>query len=653
MGVNGRQSTRDPVVSNDHRPNSGLREGDISHADVNAELRRLTKTILFGQQIRLRNGVLMEDEKLPRFHAGHPLVLFLYRGLHRLPPHLIDAFLANGISVTLLSGKDLLAYDNLTTYARSDERRLANDSGQDLLVFKDVRNHQSFHTGFTRRTIYVPEGFLREAINQGYASWAISGVLIREGWLLLNYLLILEFIRHAQRHLRAYASLGSPRDIRNVLSFLNTHLAEPDGGEHGEFNAFFRHYCNYFLALDRGIIRKDPHDLADQMFDEPQERVWADEKLHGIANAFSYPATFHVNRDIIHHMAAQAARIHGLTLEPQTTEEILHDLRDIADFRFFRQYKTAPLLDRLIEEGQHGISGFIDTVADENAGGHHFVTLDLHDGYDTVEVFKGKLQALSSPSPEETSGSISDDFRDLLKYRTLRKLDVLFQKFTALPSGQQSAEISYLKHLVSRIVRFAHPDDPEMRTRLETEVAGAKRIRKLLDLAEQYLGSDAPQQEEDLLIRILRKLDRHPDYHATILDQVRRLTDKDRLRFESSSRHQIDALHGLVPDRPYRLSSDPQGVRTCLHRLETLRKTDPDNRGLLTHLAGIFVRLDQAEDYSHYVGKISEMGPEAQPALQAVLDKTGRNNASRKMIRQTAEGLLRGPVPEKGVLVES
>ena len=63
---------------NDHRPNSGLREGDITHAEVNEALRIAPKTVIFGQQTRLRLGLLMEDEQLPRLHAGHDMVKFFY-----------------------------------------------------------------------------------------------------------------------------------------------------------------------------------------------------------------------------------------------------------------------------------------------------------------------------------------------------------------------------------------------------------------------------------------------------------------------------------------------------------------------------------------------------------------------------------------------
>ena len=81
-----------PPQNGDHRPNSGLREGNISHAEVNEALRGLPKTIIFGQQNRLRDGLLMEeDERLDRFHAGHDLVRFFY-GDYRQQPTFRDLF---------------------------------------------------------------------------------------------------------------------------------------------------------------------------------------------------------------------------------------------------------------------------------------------------------------------------------------------------------------------------------------------------------------------------------------------------------------------------------------------------------------------------------------------------------------------------------
>ena len=58
------------LESPDTRPNSGLREGDVSHGEVNAVIQGAEKTVIFGQQTRLRAGILMkEDERLSRFHA--------------------------------------------------------------------------------------------------------------------------------------------------------------------------------------------------------------------------------------------------------------------------------------------------------------------------------------------------------------------------------------------------------------------------------------------------------------------------------------------------------------------------------------------------------------------------------------------------------
>lgn len=95
----------------DRRPNSGLREGDLTHAEVNEALRQLPKTIIFGQQNRLRNGVLIEeDERLDRFHAGHDLVRFFYGTVRQLPDYLVDALLANGVSITLVKSDDLLVF---------------------------------------------------------------------------------------------------------------------------------------------------------------------------------------------------------------------------------------------------------------------------------------------------------------------------------------------------------------------------------------------------------------------------------------------------------------------------------------------------------------------------------------------------------------
>jgi hypothetical protein len=110
------------IPSQDERPNSGLREGGITHAEVNEALRLGSMTVIFGQQTRVRLGLLMEDDSLTRFHAGHDMVKFFYGAIRQIPEVILDGILAAGISVTLVQQRDLLA-------------------------FRNVRAHQSFHTG--------------------------------------------------------------------------------------------------------------------------------------------------------------------------------------------------------------------------------------------------------------------------------------------------------------------------------------------------------------------------------------------------------------------------------------------------------------------------------------------------------------------------
>ena len=94
----------------DDRPNSGLREGDVSHAQVNAVIRQAEKTVIFGQQTRLRAGVMKEDDLVSRFHAGHEIVRYFYGAIRLIPDYLLDAFFERGISVTMVKDRDLLVY---------------------------------------------------------------------------------------------------------------------------------------------------------------------------------------------------------------------------------------------------------------------------------------------------------------------------------------------------------------------------------------------------------------------------------------------------------------------------------------------------------------------------------------------------------------
>jgi hypothetical protein len=335
------------IPSNDDRPNSGLREGAVTHAEANASVARAEKTVIFGQQNRLRNGILIGDQKLRRFHAGHELVRFFYQGMNKLPEYFLDALLDTNLSITMITGSS----DINTGDEEAD--RLSRASGGDLIVFKDVRNHQSFHTGYTRRTIYLPEGIVREAIFKGWDSWAIAEAIVREACPLLNYILILEFVRYAQKRLRSSFTVGSQKVVKATFRNLNRHLVESPSEQdtESEFDAFFRHYCKKCFTLDRKILNQDPYDIADSVFDEQQERVWADIKVNQIVTAFDFPDFFDLDRDIVHPAAHRAAYGVGQVAEPQTPDDLIHDIADAARFRVLRQTKTAALLDQVIQRG--------------------------------------------------------------------------------------------------------------------------------------------------------------------------------------------------------------------------------------------------------------------------------------------------------------
>ena len=48
-----------------------VQEGQLTHDEINHSLAAAAKTIIFARQNRLRDGVMLPDQTLRRFHAGH------------------------------------------------------------------------------------------------------------------------------------------------------------------------------------------------------------------------------------------------------------------------------------------------------------------------------------------------------------------------------------------------------------------------------------------------------------------------------------------------------------------------------------------------------------------------------------------------------
>jgi len=141
---------------------------------------------------------------------------------------------------------------------------------------------------------------------------------------------------------------------------LNKHRKFSDVEPDNEFNTFFAHYAERFYELDRdAAIEADPFVLVDGFFDEALERKWASNKRFEISIDLQYPTYYNIDRDIVHPTAFGIAEKRGISIEPETVDEILHDMEDAVRFKVSVQSKTDKLLDMLVELGEPGIRGFL------------------------------------------------------------------------------------------------------------------------------------------------------------------------------------------------------------------------------------------------------------------------------------------------------
>ncbi|MDA0333732.1 MAG: hypothetical protein O2782_01040 [bacterium] len=615
------------IPAHDDRPNSGLREGDIPHAEVNDAIRLAPKTVIFGQQTRLRLGLLMEDDTLPRFHAGHDLVKFFYGAIRQLPEVILDGILAAGISVVLVQQRKLLA-------------------------FRDVRAHQSFHTGRTRRNVYMPEQAVAAAFKRGYDYWALTEVIIKEAYPLLDYILILELVRHMQVRMRQ-VHLPGISFIKDTLRQHNKHLKDPSArlraeGRHridpkeDEFGEFYGEYAERFKAWRRDILERDPYDVADEVYNEGVSRKWAEWKVDLITHTYNFPTLFELDRDIVHPAAFEQAQKQGLSVEPVTIDDILHDLGDLARFRVGRQVKTEPLLDRLIDAGAPGILGFARLVAAERVTGARIVTEYYHDGYDAVRRFREKLQALCSDLPVDMEmGKIFDE---LVVPLVLAHAREQLQRYSNLMEQEGGDWRHFLRAFVFQLIGACKPyiSDAEKELMLTTPgyYTSGQEVSAWLAVADGLLPDGEAEGEKATLVRILRQLRRHPQYHGLLLAQARELAATEGLDFGDDRRSQLLQLAELIPEPAYRFSSDPQAVRRRADDLQRLQQDDPDSVDQYLLLAGIFVRLDGAPNYADLVAHVRDMGAAVAPVLQEIVTVIGAQDSRRSAIRGSALDLL-------------
>ena len=600
-------------ATGDTRPNSGLREGDIDHEEVNDVLRSCDMSVVFGQQTRLRNGKMLPDRRLPRFHAGHDKVKFFYGAIRQLPDYYVDALLEHNISVTLVRGPDLLVYHH-------------------------PREHQAFHVGRTRRTLYLPESVLHKAWEMGYDYWALTEVLVQESWPLMDYLLIYEFVRRVQEHFKTHLTLGYSF-VRDTLRGFNFHRLDEEERKDDEFRIFLRYYHDAFYELTPQIVNADPFDVTDTIYDESRERFWGSTKLHDIASTYRFPAYFHIDRDIVHGAAFENARKLAMSLDPVSIDDILHDLWDEARFKYSRSLKTEELLERLVLLGADGISAFVRAVADERTHGYEYITTNRYDGYDIFGGFRRLLQSYSSSEAADVPGTLGFGFSRLYDgylWSARRKLlDVFVSR-----SSQMQAENAYLvRGMLHRVIEIAmHPSRaPEFKATVDATTNPAS----LVVMGKDLLRAEPEQSEADCLCEILARLDRHDLYHTRFLEQYRQLSGQPDVILRENIRPEVERLAAFLPDKPFPSTSDPQGYLARHREFLQLRQQAPDSKRLFELLAALFIRLDKSANYEDLVDKTRALGVygREQLAMIAADDQVFAED-DRARIRTRAQQLL-------------
>ena len=656
----------------DLRPNSGLREGGIAHAEVNVVIRQAEKTVLFGQQTRLRAGILIkEDERLPRFHAGHDVVNYFYGAIRLIPEYLLDAIFERGISVTMVKDRD-------------------------LLVYRGPRCHQSFHAGRTRKTIYVPEGVLMSAFERGYHPWAFSEILLHEAWKLLDYYLVVELARRYQTWMHSHVGVPGFYFVKDTLLSLNKHRRIAGEQEQTmrrrfrrnsrrgqrrqtkqydeydavstdtEFMKFYRHYFWDFYGWDRpsrenrgggdtpveeqahvsdsDILLKDPYHVGNDTFDERRQGAWSALKIDAIKEAFGYPEQYQVDRDIVHQIAFDAARARGQCLEPESVDDLIHDVQDASRFGVDREARTEALCEQLLAAGLPGIVAFYDAVAEEQALGKAYITVVAADGFDAVDTFRAMIQELSTTGPQGVPNSVSNDVRDYLGVRLLRQIGVEIDGFLTLPKRERIEGRYYLRALALRALELARPDLDEA-TREDMvapptrDIGPAHHVAKLAEVAHSILRRLPEDREPELLFEILRKMELHPRYHDVLLPQARQLRPEEQIDWRSDLRALVRDLRDRVPANAHSVSSDPAGVRARLNRFDNMpRRSSAAEQ--LELLAGVLIRLDRYESYDELVERVIDAGDAVVGPLTEILEQIDARETRRGGIRDGAARVL-------------
>lgn len=596
-----------------------MKEGAISHEEVNAAVAAAPKTLLFGSQNRRRQGLRVGDQPLRRLHIAHDQVRFFYSALRQLPEFFFDALLESKVTVTVVMDCD-------------------------LLCFKDMRHHQAIHIGLARRTIYLPEGILAAVHRNGYDYWSLTQILLVEGWKLLDYALLVALVEAGLRRQLTHLTGMGYTEFRRILKKHNHHrstyespLLREKQQRSGmqlpinELEEFIELYEKPFLKLLRPSLKGTPvtaDELAHQLYDEYQEELWASRKVVELAEEFQFPTYFLLDRDVIHPLARQRAENAGQDPAPQTMDEARHDFGDELRFGRHRDGAVERLVQAAMRFGPAGMEGLVREIcaalfttgkidqdledrvlsllAARSSRGLMGVQSTLRHGlalarcsqvlrfYAQVKAGKRRLHLedfdwvrallISLVAAKAGAGDLTQN----MVIDAIEKVGELFAQFKVLMAREAGG-------LLGRAVAGDEVESPALGKEIDTALGfTAAALDRCLDLPADF--------QKNVLDRF------GPEPGAETADAA----EPPPVGTTEDVFAQVNRILALLPSRLHAASSgSATALRRPLREFEQLRArypTDPDQLGLL---AMVLVRLDRAENYGRLLEEVRALGSDA------------------------------------------
>ena len=564
-----------------HAVNLGIFDGQVAHAHINGALALAPKVILFGEQTRL--PYFPDDQRLPKLHAGDPLVLLFWKVLQKIPDTLRYALIESQLSITLIRGEGLLYYDN-------------------------YRCHQAVHIGRRRHSIYLAEVLLHEAADKGYDHWAIAEGIIYASWMLLDFLLLVDLFKSHRKMARQVPNyrLGEPQFLK-LIGRHNLHRRDSVDQGRSEVREFVDAYKGELVRYSTSdVAAGDPVELAHQVFDAQCEQRWAYDKMARIAQVFNYPRMFLFDRDIIHGIAHDLAVRRGEDIAPQTFADALHDYQDAQRFdpkpllaAFCKGVVPKPraaFLEKVVELGEPGLRAYFEAY---------------RQGEETAQdLVHGLWMYLCS-----LSSDAAGVFSRLGRCRAWGRGD--------------REEGEFERALCGILVRL---DKAPNYAELSAQVVdmGAAARDELVELIERQRLEDEDEWEvfkgrkQSIVMRA-----------CELLEQMQGTGGEGTRSVQAAGidLHQDEIVVGILQDGPHRHTSDPSAVLMYLRNYQRSFKDfgpgDPDTGFLL---ACVLIRMDRSEHYNYLLEQIPRLGVAALSAMYSVSEQIPERDMNRRTI---------------------